>query len=75
MNRQGVTPIMTFVIAGTALLLWAFVFGNQLSYWGGVAAAQTSGIEAFLLTYANLFFFFIPLVIFVIVSLRFGGNQ
>lgn len=72
MNKKGITPIMTFVIAGTALALWAFVLGEQLSYWGGVAAAQTSGFEAFLLSYANLFFFFIPLVIFVTVSLRFN---
>ena len=73
MNRAGVTPIMTLVIGGSLLLLWAFFFGDIISYWGGINAAQSTGIEKFIWSYANLFFFFLPLLIFFIVGLR--SNQ
>jgi hypothetical protein len=70
MNRKGMSPILVFIYAAVMLLLWAFFFGNILSTWGAANAAQTTGIEKLFWNTSNLWLFFLPLSLFVIIGVK-----
>ena len=77
MNSRGMSPILTGALVIMLLFIWAFFLGPALTVWGHAAAQQETGLQALILDYSNFFFFFIPLIIFIVASpsIPFGESR
>lgn len=70
--------ILTTLVVGVYLALWAYFIGPTLSYWGAAMVTNNglTGTEAFFWRYANFFLGFLPLIIYLIAQgTFFGGGQ
>lgn len=74
MNRRGFGAIGFVFLFVLLVIMWPFVLAPLFNQAGENALASgATGLEAFLWTNINLWFFFI-LVVVVFVYLRYGGE-
>lgn len=75
MNRRGFGAIGFLILFGFLIFMWPFVLAPLFTVAGqNAVAGGATGLEAFLWTNLNLWFFLI-LVVVVIVYLRYGGES
>lgn len=76
-NKKGQIGVISVILALIVFFtLWGMFFASWLSYWAqsAITLNNLTGIEAFLLTYMNLWVF-IGVVFGALAVIYFGGGE